>query len=270
MTALVYLVEQIATGLYILLGLAMFMALLRWRRARAAYRSTYFELERDIYGYQRSSASTTLIILIEVLLIVVGIQNIVAPTLRAVTIDESDAVVISIEPPFRTLTPAPFEGGIVIDASGIEFGADDPSNQIIATPTLTPTPVGTIIPNMPSPVGCDTPNATLQIPANGMIVFEPLVVMGTAFVDNFAFYRFELRGEMTFGSFVVVGGDRTQPVTELSALGQFVPSSYTTGEYQFRLSVFDISGTSKASCTITIFISEPIATPTPLPTVAPS
>ncbi|MDZ4764637.1 MAG: hypothetical protein SGI73_08795 [Chloroflexota bacterium] len=266
MSSLIFLVEQTATGLYILFGVGVVLALLRWRRAQTAYRSTHFELERDIYSFQRSNAATSLVLLAEALLIVGGLQNIVAPTLRATMADNIVVAAIVLEPDFRTPTPAPLTEGVVIDASGVEFGADDPSDQIIATPTLTPTPVGTIIPNMPAPLGCDTPNAALQIPANGMIVFEPMVVVGTAFTDNFAFFRFELRGESTFNSFVVVGGDRTQPVADLNALGQFVPSYYTPGEYQFRLSVFDISNAVKASCTLTIFISDPILTPTPLGT----
>jgi hypothetical protein len=268
MSEVVFFVEQTATGLYILLGLGVVLALVRWQRARRSYRATQFELERDIYSYRRANAATSLVLLTQMLLIVGGLQNVVAPTLRASVTAEVVDVPIILEPSFRTPTPAPLTGGVVIDASGVEFGIEDPSDQVIPTPTLTPTPVGTIIPNMPAPVGCDTPNAALQVPANGMIVFEPLVVIGTAFTDNFAFYRFELRGESTFNSFVVIGGDRTQPVLDVTALGQFVPSYYTPGEYQFRLAVFDISGTVRASCTLTIFISDPIPTATPLPTVA--
>ncbi len=265
MSGLVFFVEQTAAGLYILIGVFIFLALLRWRRAQAAYRSTYYELERDIYGSRRADAAATLILLVELLLIVIGVQQIVAPTMREIMLAQGETRVAAVlEPVFITPTPAPFLGGVVIDASGIEFGVNDPADQIIATPTRTPTPVGTIIPNMPAPLGCDTPNAFLQVPANGMIVFEPIVVMGSAFTDNFAFYRFELRGESTFNSFVVVGGDRTQPVTEINALGQFVPSYYAPGEYRFRLSVFDINNTVQAACTITIFISDPIPTPTPL------
>jgi hypothetical protein len=113
-------------------------------------------------------------------------------------------------------------------------------------------------------VGCDTDNATLQIPANGMVVFEPIDVRGTAFIDDFAFYRFELRGESTFNEFAPLA-DYTQPVSELTSLGQFVPTFYEPGEYQFRLNVFDIAGDVKATCTVNIIISEPIPTPTPLP-----
>jgi hypothetical protein len=88
-------------------------------------------------------------------------------------------------------------------------------------------------------------------------------VIGTAYTENFAFYRFELNGPETFGSFAIIR-DYDQPVSTLGELGQFVPSFYQPGDYQFRLTVFDVTNTLKAACTINIRISEPIPTPTPL------
>jgi hypothetical protein len=111
--------------------------------------------------------------------------------------------------------------------------------------------------------GCDTPNATLQVPANGMVVFEPTRIIGVASIENFSAYKFEINGPSTLGNFAPIQ-TYTQPVAELGELGQFVPSFYEPGEYQFRLSVFDITGAMKASCTVTIYISEPIPTATPL------
>lgn len=266
MTGLVFLVEQTATGLLILFAVGVALALWKWARAQANYRGTYFELERELWGYRRANWGTLAVLLFEAALVVIGLQTIVAPTIRR-TLDVPQISAPLLEDgDFRTPTPQPLQGGIVIDASGVQFGEEDPADQIIATPTLTPTPVGTIIPNVPAPQGCNTENAALQVPANGMIVFEPVLVVGRANVENFAFYRFELRGESTFDSFVTIGGDRTLPVAEVGELGQFVPSFYEPGEYQFRVSVFDITNSVKASCTITIYISDPIPTPTPLGT----
>jgi hypothetical protein len=102
-----------------------------------------------------------------------------------------------------------------------------------------------------------------------MIVFEPINVVGIANAENFGFYRFELKGESTSGNFATIGVDGTQAMPEMGQLGQFVPSFYTPGEYQFRVSIFDTSSAPRASCTVTIYISEPIPTPTPLSTIAP-
>lgn len=269
MTSLVFFVEQIATGLYILLGAGAFLALRSYARAQGELRATHFELERDIARFGRNNALTVLLLLVEAALVVFGVQQVVAPYLRE-TLDVSMTIVqVQSDGDFRTPTPQSITGGLVIDASGVQLGEQDPSELIIATPTLTPTPVGTIVPNSPAPVGCDTPGATLQVPANGMIVFEPLVVRGTANADNFAYYKFELNGPSTFGNFAPLA-QYTSPVANLGELGQFVPAPYEPGQYQFRLIVFDIANAPRASCTITIFISEPIPTPTPLGTAPPA
>lgn len=262
MTALVFIVEQIAPGLYILVGVGVFVSWLSWRRSNRSLRATHFELERDIYRYNRANALTTVILLVEFGLAVLGIQRVVAPTVRA-SLDTTQTIErIVADGSFDTPTPAPFvQGSSPIDPSGINLGEED-IVRIQITPTLTPTPVGTILPNPPPVVGCDMPNATLQVPQNGMLVHEPINIVGTAFADDFSFYRLELKAENS--NFAPLPRDYDQPVLETGVLGQFVPAFYQPGEYQFRLVVFDITLTQVASCAVNIAISEPIPTPTPL------
>ena len=262
MTTLVFLIEQLAVGLYILLAVGIFLTLRRWGRARREFRSTHFELERDLARNERSDALTILLLLIEAVLIVVGLQQVVAPTIRSAAGINVSGVQALSDGEFNTPVPA-FDQNAQIDASGVNLTPDDPSLRVLATPTLTPTPVGTIVPNAPPAVGCTDPGAILQIPANGMRVFEPIRVVGTAFIDDFAFYKFEIKGPVTGGNFAPLE-DHTQMVTELGELGQFVPSFYEPGVYEFRLSVFDITNTLGPSCTVNIYISEPIPSPTPL------
>ncbi len=271
MTGVVFLIEQTALALYILIGAAILITLYQLSRSQGAYRATYFELERDFARYHRANAVTVLILLIEMALVIFGVQRVVAPTIRATSSTAQTFEQVISDGTF--ITPTPFAlAAAPIDASGVQLEEDE-VQQVLATPTLTPTPVGTILPNAPPPVGCDTPNAQFQIPANGMVVFEPINVVGTAFTDNFAFYRFEIKGPSTFENFAP-REDHNIPVAETAELGQFVPSFYEPGEYQFRLAVFDSTNTLRASCTVTIYISDPIPTPTPLgqelgPGVAP-
>jgi hypothetical protein len=82
-------------------------------------------------------------------------------------------------------------------------------------------------------------------------------------MDDFAFYKFEISGPTTGGNFASLQ-DHTQTVPEIGDLGQFVPSFYEPGLYQFRLSVFDITNTMGPSCTINIYVSAPIPSATPL------
>lgn len=265
MISVVNFIEQTALGLYIVIAAGIFWAWWRWSSARQEARSTYFELERDIYRYRQVNALTLLILLVEAGLIVLGVQQIVAPTLRQTSSTPLNASGVIEDIPFATPTQASVAfGNSPIDSSGVNLVPEDSSSKIQATDAPTPTPVGTIQPNPPPVEGCDKPGAILQIPGNGMLVFEPTGVVGTATTENFAFYRFEIKGPSTFGSFASLR-DYDRPVTELGQLGQFVPAFYQPGEYQFRLTVFDITNTLKAACTVNITISEPIPTPTPIP-----
>jgi hypothetical protein len=264
---LVFLIEQVATGLYIIIAVALVLVVRSWLRASSAYRGTYFELERDMARYRRGNAFTALVLVIEFGLVVAGVQRVVAPTLRETLTDQPQRQLALVsDGQFHTPIPPTFSAA-VIDASGVQLGEIDPAQQIQATPTLTPTPVGTIVANAP-PAQCSSPDVQLQIPANGMIVFEPITVVGVATAENFAFYRFELRGESTSGNFATIGVDGTQPMTQMGALGQFVPSFYVPGEYQFRVSVFDTNSALSAICAVTIYISAPIPTATPLGTAS--
>ena len=260
MSRVVFLVEQLAPGLFILLGLGLLLSARHLLRARRSLRATHFELEQELARRARGDAWTSLLLLMELLLLVLGLLLVVAPTIR----EFSDFTPGQIVTDGQFNTPVPrFSSDAQIDASGVNLTPDDPALRVLATPTLTPTPVGTIVPNAPPASGCTEAGATLQVPANGMRVFEPISVTGTAFMDDFAFYRFEIRGPSTGGSFAPLG-DHTQPVRQRSELGQFVPAFYMPGVYEFRLSVFDIFNAPGPGCTVNIYLSEPIPTPTPL------
>jgi len=263
MTSLVFLVEQLATGLYILLAVGVIFSWRSWRRARFDYRATSFELERDLARFHQGNAVTAIILLLEIAVIVLGIQWVVAPTVRELFDIAPQVDEVVTDGVFSTPTPAPLDGGVVFDSSGIVLRATDPAQQVLATPTLTPTLVGTILPNAPPTIGCEPDRATLQIPANGMQVFEPIPIVGTAYTDDFSFYRIELKGPGTFDNFAVVQ-EHIVPVFTTAELGQFVPAPYIRGEYEFRITVFDITTTLRASCLVNITITDPVPTPTPL------
>jgi hypothetical protein len=264
-SAVVFLIEQTSNGLYILLGIGILWYWRNWIEARRAYRATNFELERDIARDQSVNAVTGMVLLAEVVLIVVGIQQVVAPTVRADMELQGMVVVEEVtqgDGEFATPTrPAP-SGQIPVDPSGIDLGGQE-VRAIFITPTLTPTLVGTIEAGAPEPIGCAEPNARLLIPANGMRVFQTIRVTGSAFVDNFSSYKLEINGPATLNQYAVID-EGTIPVMEDGTLSQFNPAPYEPGTYLFRLTVFDTTTDLKASCQVTIYISEPIPTPTPL------
>ncbi len=266
MSGIVFFIEQTAIAWYIFIGAGIIYYLYNWRNATADYNSSAFELERSLSRYRRGNALTAIVLLVELGLIVNGVGAVVAPVVRE-EMEMDDLLVFEVtDGDFATPTPPAVLDGLDIDASGIDLGPID-EQQVFITPTLTPTPVGTILPDVDPPVGCETDNARLQIPANGMRVFNPIEVRGTAFIDNFSSYKLEIGrpapgGDFIFSPFDVSGN----PIDEIGNLSQFNPSPYQNepGMYQVRLMVFDINDVLQASCLVNIEITAPLPTPTPL------
>lgn len=262
MTTIIAFIDQTAIGIYFLIIAGILYALYRFIRWRGEYRSTYFELERDLSRYRQSNAITAVVILIEIAVIVAGIQAVVVPELQSdQEIEEIVAAAEINDGVFETPIPATPAGGLNIEPEELP-SSNEFTGQIQATPTLTPTPVGTIIPADPVD-GCDNPEAQLFIPANGMRVFQPIPVIGTAYTDQFAYAKIEIDGPSTFGNFQVIE-DKSTEVRDRSEISQFVPAGYEPGEYQFRLMVYDVTNTLRAYCLVNIYISDPFPTATPL------
>ncbi len=271
MSTIAFLVEQTAFALYIFIAIGVIWHFRKWVISGYELRATTFELERSYARERRANAFFALLLFAEFGLVIAGVQNVVAPTIRedrAVVeamnaADESDmnqeAVADGV---FATSTPPAVVQPPNIDASGVDLG-DDPQQQIFIRPTETFTPVGTIEPNAPEVLGCSNENATLQIPANGMRVFQTIPVRGTAFWPEFSEFKLEIAGPQTLGQFTPWYVDPV-PAEDLSTLTQFNPDGYEPGTYQFRLTVFDSTAMLVASCQVTIYISEPIPTATPL------
>lgn len=262
MTTIIAFIDQIAIGIYFLIIAAILYSFYRFLRSRREYRATYFELERDLSRYRQSNAITAVIVLVEIAVMVIGVQLVVVPELQSD--QQIEALVAAAEVNdgvFETPIPATAVGGINIEPASLPNSGGF-TGQIQATPTLTPTPVGTIIPADPIE-GCDNPEAQLFIPANGMRVFQPIPVIGTAYTDQFAYAKIEINGPSTFGNFQVIE-DKSTEVRERGEITQFVPSGYAPGEYQFRLMVFDVTNTLKAGCLVHIYISDPFPTLTPI------
>ena len=262
MTAVIALIDQVAIGIYFLIAAGILFALRRYVIHGEEYRSTYFELERELSRFRRTNSITAIILLLELAVVVAGVQAVIVPELlqdrqiealvAGARLDDGD---------FRTPVPAPPASDLGIDPVALPRSAGA-ANQILATPVPTPTAVGTIIPSDPQE-GCDNAEAQLLIPGNGMRVFQPIPVTGTVFTDQFSYASIEINGPSTLGSFQVIDEQHSE-VRERAEFGQFVPASYEAGEYQFRLMVFDITNTLKASCMVHIYISDPLPTLTPV------
>jgi len=272
MIGIFFLIDQVAIGLYAILAGMILLHAYRFIRAQGEMRATYFELERDLARDKQSTALTAIILAAEACLLLLGVQLAVVPFFESEqTLEErlaSQQQTIEDRPFF---TDTPLAAAAVANELDIEEVSSLGEDEIgfISTPTLTPTPVGTLLPNPPAVEGCVDDRAMLQVPANGMRVFQAIPVRGTAFVDNFALAKIEIRGESTFNEYGVVDTINTQ-VRDVSEFSQFIPAAYAPGRYEFRLMVFDITNTAIASCKVTIFITEPPVTATPTPRIGGS
>jgi len=286
MNQIVFLVENLAMGFYLFGALIILVNLRGWMLSRRDLGLAEFALERDLARRKQARSITWTLFAIEFVLAVFATSRVVAPTVRADMVSGPGAASGPELVIFQTLAPNQATlvnaQGTPIDRTQLDapfqtLTAKPPEDSVgvIATATLAPTPPSTIIPGAPAPIGCDAqagqpPGAMLEIPANGQVLYEAITVRGIASVQNFARYKFEISGPSTGGNFAPYGGDKTQPVREVGVLGQISLLPFDTGEYQFKLAVFDANDQLRASCTVTVYLRRHPPTPTPItPTPTP-
>ena len=105
-----------------------------------------------------------------------------------------------------------------------------------ATPevTLTPTPEPVVLPN------CPDPRARLTSPTVNAVLKGAVEFRGSANIDDFDFYKLELKEEATSGEWQTIFSNET-PVDD-GVLGVWDTSALPAGAYAFRLVVVDKTG----------------------------
>lgn len=257
MTSFVFFIERIAPGLYIMSVAGILYMAYELQRARRRLSSAQFKLERELALAHRSRAITFGGLLVEFFIGVWAITNLMAPTLRDIRLGGAGNTNTG---PDRFITSTPASNPPVALNAG---GTGEEGPQIFQTPPPTNTPVGTIIPDAPDVVGCPRDSAWIHIPGNGQLIFEATNVIGTANISDFALYKFEIKPDTPGAQFAPIGGDYTQPVIE-GPLGQILPWELPNDTYRFRLAVFDNTRQLRAVCEVTIHISDPPPTITPI------
>lgn len=266
MTSIVYLIKQIAPGLFFICAAALLIHLRNLFQARHKLTIAEFDLERELAERDQANAITWGGFIIEIALAVGAIAFVVEPTLRADLLSGliTDGGTGAAQPGperFETSTP----GGSGEDVAARNATAQAPqgtSVRLILTAAASPTPVGTIIVGYPTPSDCSD-QAFLEVPAPGQVLFDSVEIIGKANVPNFAFYKFELAGPSTGGEFAPILGEKTSPVIEKGTLGLLPLFGLAPGDYTFRLAVFDNSRSLKASCSVRVNIILPPPSPTP-------
>ncbi|MBN1287824.1 MAG: hypothetical protein JXB47_20665 [Anaerolineae bacterium] len=284
-------VDQNQIGIYALCAAGVLVVWFwRLRPARRDLARAQYELERELALNRRARAIDQLGVLILIILAVVAISRVVAPYLRANPVSTTRFSMIDMRERFVTQVPntsahavdaTPDAQAILADTGDAMYpegggSAATPiptlrgsptdifSGEVDATHTPTATPPGTLMPaaDIPPVIGCNDPGAVIAMPVNGLVLYENVVVKGSANTAGFSSYRFELKGPETNDQWAVLR-TYTAPVDN-GVLGQFDGSAFEPGVYQFRLAVMDTEDNTIASCTISVRVAALPATPTPV------
>jgi hypothetical protein len=255
MSSLLLFIQNISIGIYFIAALGILWGMWSLFSARSELAVAQFRLEREAAQEQGGRAITLVVVLIELIALIWLTTNVTSSAWDEFN-NVSATTRESIE---RFATTVPLAGDSALQVpTALPGGIAIPKTQ-----PPSPTPAGTVRP-ADQRVGCIMDQANINIPDNGQVVYQVEPIMGTASIQNFSYYRFEIRN-VEEDSFRVIGGadsDYFAPVVE-GPLGQITPQNFLPGEYRFRLVVFDTSNTVRAACEMTIFISEPLPTATP-------
>jgi len=231
--------------LYIALLLIAAWQIFFWWRAQRRLRFTYFQVERETLINTRSRAVTVLFVVITLMAAMLLSNAFIAPNLTAL---------LGVPPTPTALLPT----GIPLPTSTPELvlpGLETPTPEV----TGTPPPTRTAVPVQGSP-GCLNPSATINSPIPGAILSGEIEILGTANIENFAFYKIELS---TLGDNWLTVITNVVPV-QGGSLGKWNAASQPPGDYALRLVVINASGGGPEPCAIPITIVEP-----PPPTATP-
>lgn len=139
-----------------------------------------------------------------------------------------------------------------------------PTVNLLATPDVRPTDDEAFLTATPLPEGdiaaaaCSNPDATIRIPEDGDQLRGVIEILGTANIDNFAFYTLEYRSITSEGTWrAIMAG--TQQVCEAfceeeELLGSWDTSLVPPADYALRLVVTDTSGNAPQPCQIRVSV----------------
>lgn len=226
MTDAVLLIAKYQGWIYALLGAGGLILIYHLAQARQRLHQTLFGLEKEAALQRQNRALVMLILLLALAISTAVINRYIVPNI------------------------------------GQLLATPTPENAATAAPSPSPIrPRGTPGPLVVDSSGCQNPAATLTEPKPKTQIAGSFEVRGTANIENFAFYTFEISGPNTQGAWVSLSVGNTPVVN--GTLGTFDSSAYEPGEYAFRLVVKDSAGNFPLPCVVTVTLVNLVANPTP-------
>jgi hypothetical protein len=210
--------------IYVLLGLGALFAFRSVWLAWDEWRKAVFGLEKEIAFQHLRSTSAVAILLIMVGLSQFCLVTFVVPYLPSITF---------------TSTATPSLLATAIDANGTPVES-------------TPQPGDLFVP--PDNTGCTPGQITITSLEPRQEVSGRIMLIGTADVDDFGFYKYEY-SQQSAESWVTIAAGRN--VVQDGELGPWDTSALPPGDYQIRLVVVTNNGESLPACTIPVRVTEP-------------
>lgn len=229
MTEVLLVIDQNSVWIYAGLLLALLVYLRSVLRRYRDYRVAMYGLERDkaMEGIRRGLAMMGLI------------------GAAAVSVFLIETLLVPAVPAGNRPTPMP-----TVSLLATPGATGEPTE--LAFSAATPLPLGTLI-----GAGCENPEATITAPVPGETVRGVIELEGTADIQNFAFYKYEIRslaggGESSSWQAVSAG---TTPVRS-EVLGTWDTTLVTPGPYAVRLIVTDAAGNAPQPCQIQVQVAQ--------------
>lgn len=220
--------------IYTLLALAGLVYVRKFILSWEELRGAAFGLEREAAQARLNHAASMLVLLLSMGVAVFMMVTFVAPTIPGAN--------PLYTPTLNLLATAT----TTLPASGAATaGPEAMMEETPRSPTIEPA----------GAEGCLPGQVMLSSPQDGIEVTEVITLTGTASVQNFGFYKYEVKRPEDPIWLTIQAG--RQPVTD-GPLGQWDTRTLSTGEYLLRLVVTDNQGESLSPCTIKIYVNNPV------------
>lgn len=232
---------------YLAALLGMLGYLLAALSARRLLRAAQFTLERERIQQQIRRAQIMMGLFLLLGGLIFTIDSYIVPELPTVTPPAPEIAAGLTPPATKTTTPTPTTTATLLP---LQTPTPTPIGGAPPTPTTAPTPLPTA-----EPPDCPSPDVQIIAPATGSHLSGIIKIQGTATINAFAYYKFEvLFPDSEMPNFI----EQFDHPIENGDLGSWDisnPELYPPGgPYKFRLVTVDIYGNTTI-CTIPVYIS---------------
>lgn len=242
--------------IYIVSVLFLFWYLTELVRAIGTLRRAMFNLERETATAARNHALSFVLFFSAVIAIVFYVNRNIAPTLPAALLVPGTATPDVFATPLSSPTPlgtAAAEGEGIF-APVLAPTATLPGLQATAVITGTAAAETGAPPGTPTPIADCIPELMISEPLNGSVLFQRVVIRGTANTGELHQYSIEMNGPQTVGAWAPITSEPVaQPIVN-GDLAQADLSQWAVGPYQIRLRALDAGGGELGACTIQVIL----------------